>query len=258
MFFDKVVWNCSDIEQLMGNRDTPGYWSETSASMNSSWGTLLMISVCWGKGSALQAVNQREELTGWSEQWVWKNCPFLPKHQDCNCIKIRTWPCLTSNICLSKHIFLRTCQNRGRRLATSLIFQISYLGKPQVSLQGMLIITIWFLVYFLMYISALIHSDWTCCYVHLSVIQPAPKHLEPISCLRGAFLNTVVPGSTGIYRYKCCKMSFWSINMIAGVPVKCTSNNSLKSIFVDKFIDFFENWKYALLCHVGGVWYNLI
>lgn len=111
-----------------------------------------------------------------------------------------------------------------------------------------------------MYISALIHSDWTCCYVHLSVIQPAPKHLEPISCLHCAFLHTVVPGSTGIHRYTvcCCKMSFWSINMIAGVPVKCTSNHSLKSIFVDKFIDiFFENWKYALLCHVGGVKSNL-
>lgn len=32
--------------------------------------------------------------------------------------------------------------------------------------------------------------------------------------------------------------------------MKYISNDSLKSIFVDKLI--FENWKYALLCHVGG------
>lgn len=104
-----------------------------------------------------------------------------------------------------------------------------------------------------MYISALIHSDWTCCYVHLSVIQPAPKHLEPISCLHRAFLNTVVPGSSGIHRYSMLLQNVILEHMIAGVPVKYTSNN-LKSIFVDKFIDFFENWKCALLCHVGGIW----
>lgn len=42
--------------------------------------------------------------------------------------------------------------------------------------------------------------------------------------------------------------------MIAGVPLKYPSNHTLKSIFVDKSIDFFEDWKYALLCHVGGIW----
>lgn len=113
-----------------------------------------------------------------------------------------------------------------------------------------------------MYVSALIHFDWTCCYVHLSVIQPAPKHLEPISCFHCAFLNTVVPVSSVIHRYSVLLQlsvnlshtPFWNINMIALVTVKYASNNSLKSVFVDKFIDFFDNWKKTLLCHVGEIW----
>jgi len=42
--------------------------------------------------------------------------------------------------------------------------------------------------------------------------------------------------------------------MIVLVTVKYASNNSLKSVFVDKCIDFFENWKKTLLCYVGGIW----
>lgn len=46
--------------------------------------------------------------------------------------------------------------------------------------------------------------------------------------------------------------------MITLVTVKYASNNYLKSVFVDKFTDFFENWKTTLLCHVGGIWQNLV
>lgn len=113
-----------------------------------------------------------------------------------------------------------------------------------------------------MYIAALIQYDWTCCYVNLSVFQPAPKHLEPISCFHCAFLNTVVPVSSVIHTYSMLLQvsvnwsctPFWNISTIALVTVKYASNSSLKSVFVDKFIDLFENWKKTLLCHVGGIW----
>lgn len=115
-----------------------------------------------------------------------KKLSFLPKYQGFNCIKKRTWPCLTSNICLSKHIFIRTCQNRGRRLATSLIFLISYLGKPQVSLQGMLIITVWFCLF--SYVHFCFNSFWLDLLLCTSVCNSAsPKtswtYLLPPSCI---------------------------------------------------------------------------
>lgn len=82
------------------------------------------------------------------------------------------WSCLASDICISLiFFFVRTYESHaGRRQATSLIFQISYLGKPQVSLQGMLIVLWWFgHLSLFSYVCFCFNSFWLNMLLHTSV-----------------------------------------------------------------------------------------